>query len=192
MAFDYYEAASLAFGGTPFSTRDFATRTGSLRSAKTLSELKMRGLAERVSRGKYRLLGPSERPDLRSAERARVRRLLLASGLPMAWTGPTGVALWTGGRYHVSPSVYLTEFHISIPGASESAWRSYLHKHRISFQPSRRIGSNVVIHSTPRFKREFHSGEPVVPRADTLAMIRAHRGIYAEADKLVERGSRRS
>lgn len=106
----------------------------------------------------------------------------------MAWTGPTGVAVWTGARYYVSPSVYLSEFHISVPRKAESAWRSYLRKNRISTEPSRRIGSSVVIHSATHFKREFHSGEPVIPRADILTMIRAHRGIYAEADKLVERG----
>jgi len=189
MPFDYYEAAALSFGAETFSTREFALRTGSLRPAKTLSELKMRGLAERLGRGTYRLLGPSERPDLRSVARARVRALLLASGLPMAWAGPTAVALWTGGRYFVSPSIYLMQFHISIPRRSEAKWRAYLRKHRISANPARRIGCTVLIQPTGRFAREFHSGNPVVPRTQVLALIRAHRGIYADADKLVGRGS---
>ena len=189
MAFDYYEAASLACGEAEFSTREFATRVGSLRPAKTLSELKLRGLAERLGRGRYRLLRPSERPDLRSAERGRVRDLLLASELPMAWAGPTAVAVWTGGRYFVSPSFYLTEFHLSIPRRSEARWREYLRKHRISANPSRRIGCSVVIHPTTHFAREYHSGNPVLPRATVLSLIRAHPGIYANADRLVERGS---
>src|SRR5215469_15997195 len=112
MPIDYAEAAALAFGDEPFSVRDFRSRTGSTRPAQTLAELKLRGLVERVSKGRYRLLGPSERPDLRSQEWDRVRRVLLESPLPMAWSGPDAVRTWTGNRYVVSPSVYFREFTI--------------------------------------------------------------------------------
>jgi hypothetical protein len=189
MPFDYCEAASLSFGSDAFSIREFASRMGSRRAAQTLNEMKVRGLVERIARGRYRLLGPAERPDLRSSERLRVRGLILASPLPKAWAGPTAVEVWTGGRYRVSPSVYLSEFHLSIPRSSERAWREYLRGHRISADPSRRIGSKVVLHPTNRFRSAMHAGEPVLSRREVLGLIRAHRGIYADADELMEHGS---
>ena len=145
MPIDYAEAASHLYGRGPFTLKDFAIRTGSLRAAKTLSELKTRGLAERVGRGRYRMLGPEERPDLRAAEWSRVRAVLLHSGLPMAWTGPSAVSVWTGGRYTVSPSAFVREFHIEVPRGSRVRWKAYLRDNRVSTDPHRRIGSKVIL-----------------------------------------------
>lgn len=189
MSITYVEAAAWAFGSRSFTVREFAGRTGSLRAARTLSELKRRGEAERVGRATYRLLRRERRPDRRAGEWARARRLILESGLPMAWTGPDAVGVWTGWRYTVSPSAYVREFHLAIPRTSFGEWSSYLRKHRLSTDPRRRIGVKVLIEPVRRIRRTHHRGEPVMPRRDVLALIRSHRGIYAEADRLVERGS---
>lgn len=189
MPISYGEAALLAFGDRPFSVAEFASRTGSLRAARTLSELKLRGEAERVGRGRYRMLSSQDPPDRRAGEWAHARRLLLGSGLPMAWVGPDAVGVWTGGRYTVSPSVFVREFHLAIPRSSLAEWRAYLRYHRLSRDSRRRIGVKVVLAPVHRLRRTYHRGEPVMRRSELLDLIRSHRGIYADADRLVERGS---
>lgn len=187
MPLTYLDAISLAFGSSPFSVQEFGVRLGCPRPHRRLSELKTRGLVERVGRGQYRLLGPEERPDLRGREAARVRRLLLDSGLPMAWTGPSAVHLWTGGRYTVSPSVFLREFHIEVPPASVGRWKEYLRDHRVATTMRRRIGIRVTLHMARRIRAVRHRGEPVVPRTVVSELIRAHPGIYADAEELLEK-----
>jgi|SRR5271170_4427723 len=190
MGISYYEAASLLFGDRPFTSREFGMRTASRRSAKTLSELKMLGLAVRLERGRYRLLAPGDRPDRRAREWSRVRSLLLNSPLPMAWAGPSAVELWTGHRYFVSPSVFVREWHIEVPRDSVAEWTQFLHHHRVSTDRNRGLGNKVVLHPVRRLRRVSLHGEPVIPRKAVLRLIRAHRGIYAEADRLVVNGPR--
>ena len=190
MGIDYFEAASLAFGDRPFQAREFGAITASRRAAKTLSELKSRGLAERLGRGRYRLLSPVDRPDRRTAEWERARNLLLGSGLPMAWSGPTAVEVWTRNRYFVSPSMFLKEWHIEVPEKSARAWRAFLRDHRLSTSGRTRLGNRVILHLVPRLRRTSLHGEPVVPRAAVLKEIRSHRGMYADADRMVEHGPR--
>jgi len=189
MPLRYSEAASLAFGASPFTAREFAMRTGSPRAARTLSELKMRGEVERVARGRYRLLSPPERPDRREGEWSRVRRLLLDAKLPMEWTGPEAVGLWTGWRYTVSPSVFTKVFTIDVPEDTLPAWEAYLRRCRVSTDPRRRIGAIARLNPVKHLHGTRHRGEPVIPREEVMSMIRNHRGIYAEASRLVERGT---
>ena len=106
MTFTYFDALTSSFGDESFTTAELANRFGTARSAKLLSELKHRGLVERVGRGTYRCLSPKERPDLRSAEWSRVREVVLAGPDPKAWTGASALELWTAGGYRVSPSAY--------------------------------------------------------------------------------------
>jgi hypothetical protein len=188
MGIDYYEAASLAFGERPFLAREFRSLTASSRAAKTLSEFKSRGLVERLGRGSYRLLSPAERPDRRGAEWELAKDLLLGSGLPMAWSGPTAVEFWTRNRYFFSPSVFLREWHIDIPKESAVRWRGFLRDHRLSTSPRTRLGNRVVLHPVRRLRMVTLHGEPVVPRTMVLNDIRSHRAIYADADRLVEHG----
>ncbi len=182
----YLEAAAATFGTRPFSVSEFAARVGNRRPERLLHDLKTRGAVERLERGKYRVLPIDERPDLRGPEASRVRRLLLGSGLPMAWTSSDAVNLWTGGRYSVSPSAFLREFHVEIPRGSLARWKRYLHANRISSDPRRSIGAKVVLSPVESFRHAWHRGEPVIPRKETLALIKSHRGLYAEADRLLE------
>ncbi len=186
MPTSYLDVTSLVFGTRPFTVRDFTAKIGSLRATRLLSEMKTRGLIERIDRGRYRVLSPDERPDLRGPEWSRVNRLLLDSNLPMSWTGADAVRVWTGGRYTISPSAYLREFHIEVPADSVDRWHRYLRAHRVSTDSRRRIGSTVVITTTHRRRRSLHRAEPVISRAETLALIKAHRGLFANADKLIE------
>jgi hypothetical protein len=182
----YLDVASILFGNRSFTINEFEARTGALRGARLLSEMKTRGLVERTGRGTYRVLPLDKRLDMRGAEWGRVNRALLDSNLPMAWTGADAVRIWTGGRYTVSPSAFLHEFHIEIPSAYARRWRAYLRAHRVSTDSRRRIGSKVVLHARPSIRPEVHRGEPVSSRSATLAMIREHRGLYADADRFVE------
>ena len=186
MVLTYLDAASLAFGARAFTLAEFSSKIGSRRAARLLSEMKVRGHVERTGRGLYRILPPDERPDLRGTEWDRVNRLLLDANLPMAWTDADAVRLWTGGRYTVSPSAYLKEFHIEVPDTSVDNWRGYLRTHRVSTNPRRKVGSKVVLRPTGHFRHSVHHGEPVIPKGRTLALIRNHRGLYANADELIE------
>jgi hypothetical protein len=183
----YFEAISLAFGTHPFTASEFSSRIGTDRATRLLSEMKMRGWIERTGRGLYRVLSPEERPDMRASEWTRVNRVLLDAPLPMAWGDADAVRVWTGGRYTVSPSAYLREFHIEVPTATKAAWLEHLRAHRISTDTRRRVGSRVVLTPSRRFRRSIHRGEPVIPRSATVALIRAHRGLFGDADKLLER-----
>lgn len=187
MPIGYVDALALAFGDAPFTVGEFSARLASLRPAQTLSELKTRGLVARVGRGRYRLLPPGERPDLRAAEWSRVRSSLLTSGLPMRWAGNEAVALWTGWRYTVAPSMFLRVFEIEVPKSALGAWKGYLRRSHIVTNPRRRTGGLVRVIPRADFEVSIHRGEPVMSRNETLQLIRAHRAIYAEADKLVER-----
>jgi hypothetical protein len=183
----YLDAVTLAFGSRPFSVREFSSRIGANRATRLLNEMKVRGWIERTGRGTYRALPPEERRDMRAHEWTRVNRLLLGSRLPMAWTDADAVRVWTGGRYTVSPSAFLREFHIEIPKEKKGEWIVYLRAHRISTDPRRRVGSKVVLTVPHRFRRTLHRGEPVIPRSATAAMIKAHRGLYGDAEKHLER-----
>jgi hypothetical protein len=183
----YLDAVILAFGSRPFTVREFSSRIGAPRATRLLSEMKTRGWVERTGRGSYRVLPPDERRDMRAAEWTRVTRLLLDAPLPMAWTDADAVRVWTGGRYTVAPSAFSREFHLEIPESTKSEWIEYLRAHRISMNGRRRVGSKVVLTVPRRFRRTFHRGEPVVPRSATARMIKAHRGLYGDAEKLLER-----
>ncbi len=187
MALTYFDAASLSFGRREFTVGEFAARTGSLRAAKILSELKHRGLVNRVGRGRYRCLGPEERPDLRSVNHDRARSVILSAHLPKAWSGPSAVELWTGGRYSVSPSAFIYEFHLTVPAEHIHGWKAFLKSHGIPLKPHKHIG--IRVHLIPRDNWEgiiMHEGEPVIPRDEVLRMIRNHPAIYAGAEALLD------
>jgi len=63
MALTYENIGTRFFGDREFSTGEFARRIGTPRAAKTLGELKRRGVVARTGRGRYRFLRRSERPD---------------------------------------------------------------------------------------------------------------------------------
>lgn len=191
MSLTYADAAALVFGSKPFTVPEFARRTGSPRAAKTLSELKRRGLVARIGRGRYRYLEAGERADPRAGEWDRARRALLESGLPMAWTGASAVEVWTGHRYYVGPSVFLRLFYVVVPVSSLGAWRTYLRSKRISLSERRSIGARVVLEAVRRMPAcETVEGERVITRAAALEVVRANRAAYANADKLFLKGPR--
>jgi len=178
----YYDVTSLAFGESEFTVEDFARRTGHPRPAKALSEMKRRGLVERVGRGRYRCLAPGERPDLRAAEWARVRELVAHAPLEKAWTGPTAVEAWTEGRYRLSPSPFLREFHVAIPKVKLGEWREYLRAHGVAVEGRKHIGARVHLVPVERLDRvEVVAGEPVISREETERLIREHPGLYEGA-----------
>jgi len=184
MALTYSDVGAHVFGEREFDTAEFARRTGNPRAAKILSELLIRGVVARKRRGRYRFLRPSERPD-RPSEWARMREIVLGGPDPKAWDGPTAVKAWTGGRYRVSPTVYSTIFHVAVPRGSVPAWEEYLSRYGVSLNGRKRIGARVELREVPRVRSVVLHGEPVPPRADVVAMIRAHPGIYADAEALL-------
>lgn len=181
----YTDAAARLFGGAEFSAADFSRRTGNPRAAKVLSELKRRGIVERLDRGRYRLLPPSERPDLRAAEIAEVRRIVRLGPSPMAWSGSTAVEVWTAGRYRISPSPVLCVLDVAIPKDGELAWRKYLERAGVPTKLRKRVGIVVRLTPTGRFERVFIGGEPVIPRRDAEKLISSHPGLYAGARILI-------
>lgn len=185
MSFTYFDALTSVFGDRPFTTRELANRLGGNRSAKLLSELKHRGLVERVGRGKYRCLEPEKRPDLRTAEWKRVREVVLSGPDPKAWTGSSAVELWTGGGYRVSPSAYTRVFELAVPRTRVGEWRAYLAAKRVATDPRKRIGAKVELVPVNRLRAIRISGEPVVDGEEVRTLIRSHPGLYGNAEELL-------
>lgn len=182
MGLTYLDVASLAFGESEFTADDFARRTGHPTPAKALSEMKRRGLVMRVARGRYRVLAPNERPDLRSIEWGRVRELVASAPIEKAWTGPTAVETWTEGRYRISPTAFSREFHVAVPKPKLEELKEYLKAHGVATEGRKHIGARVVLVPVERLERiETVNGEPVISRAETVKLIREHPGLYEGA-----------
>lgn len=181
----YNDVLSSLFGDRTFSSREFARRTGNPRAAKVLSELKHRGLVERLGRGTYRCLSPGDRPDLRGLEWARVRNVVLSGPEPKAWAGETAIEHWTGGRYKVAPSLYLRVFSLAIPLGREDRWRTYLADHGVSTTARKRVGARVDLVPRRGFKASLIDGEPVIPLREVENMIREHPALYGSAKELL-------
>lgn len=187
MALTYVDVGSHIFGEREFKAIDLAHRTGNPRAAKMLSELMIRGVVTRTRRGYYKFLRPAERPDLRAAEWARVRDIVLHGPGPKAWDDSSAVEAWTGGRYVVSPSVYARVFHLAVPNTAVALWRDYLSRHGVSTASRKRVGARVELRGVARLHVTEVNGEPVIPRGDVVRLIRAHPGIYANAEELFVR-----
>lgn len=182
MSLTYLDVTSLAFGESAFTTDEFARRTGHPSPAKALSEMKRRGLVERVGRGRYRVLTPAERPDLRSAEWERVREAVAGAPLEKAWTGPTAVEAWTEGRYRISPSAFAREFHVAVPRPMLGALKEYLKARGVAVEGRKHIGARVVLVPVDRLENvAIVDGEPVISREETERLIREHPGLYEGA-----------
>jgi len=185
MPLTYNDVVSSLFGGKTFSSREFARRTGNPRAAKVLSELKHRGLVERVGRGTYRCLSPADRPDLRGVEWARVRSIVLSGPEPKAWAGETAAEHWTGGRYKVAPSLYSRVFSLAIPSGREKRWKKYLADHGVSTTARKRVGARVELIPRHHFVVSLVNGEPVLPRSEVVGLIKGHPGTYGDARELL-------
>jgi predicted transcriptional regulator of viral defense system len=185
MVLTYTDVVNSLFGDRAFSSGEFARRTGNPRAAKVLSELKHRGLVERLGRGSYRCLSPGDRPDLRGAEWTRVRNVVLSGPEPKAWAGETAVEHWTGGRYKLAPSLYSRIFILAIPYGREENWREYLSKHGVSTVARKRVGARVELIPRRGLKASRIGGEPVIPRSEVEKMIRDHPSLYGGAEELL-------
>lgn len=186
MAVTYYDVAATLFGRREFTTGEFARRIGTPRAAKVLNELKTRGLAQRTGRGRYRLLGPEERPDMRRDEWRRVREAIRTAPYPKAWTGPSAVEAWTGGRYKVGPSPFLRELHVAIREEDRDAWDLYLRTYSLPVG-RKHIGPRIIFDETlNKIPVENLDGEPVLSREATLKLIRANPALYESAEELLD------
>lgn len=178
----YLDVASLAFGESEFTADEFARRTGHPTPAKALSEMKRRGLLERLGRGRYRVLAPRERPDLRSIEWKRVREIVASAPFEKAWTGPTAVETWTEGRYRISPSAFSREFHVAVRKTELEDLTDYLKAHGVATEGRKHIGARVVVVPVERLEKiEVVDGEAVISRAETVKLIREHPALYEGA-----------
>lgn len=187
MTLTYLDAASLAFGRRPFTTDEFRSRIGSERPAKLLHELKARGLVERVGRGKYRLLAPDERPDNRAEDWGRIRNVLVHAPLRMAWSGPSAVEAWTNGRYRVSKSPFAREFFLAVSKDELTAWEDFLVAHGLPTNPKRHIGPRITLEPRETLRVAHVNGDPVIPRAEVVKIIRESPALYADAEELLAR-----
>lgn len=186
MALTYAEVASNLFGRDEFTVRDFEVRTGSDRGAKVLHEMKDRGVAERTGRGRYRMLGPEERPDRRREAWARARDAILSAPLTKMWVGPSAVEVWTGGRYRIESSPFRRTFHVGIEPEEREAWEAYLRGRGVPLHGRKSIGA--LANLTPR--EDFSevtdvNGEPVIGREEVVELIRDHPALYANAEDLL-------
>ncbi|MHB1708064.1 MAG: hypothetical protein ACYCT2_01120 [Thermoplasmataceae archaeon] len=186
MGLTYLDTLISRFGNEAFTTSEFEAVTGNTRPAKLLSELKMRGVVERMGRGKYRVLPLSERADTRIIEWARVKSIILRAPWDKAWTGSTAVEIWTNGRYKISPNPYLRVFHLLVHKSEIEEWKKYLRRSGVSYTGKKRVGSFVDLKATSKINLTLIAGEPVIPKAEVLRIIENNPGLYAEASELIE------
>lgn len=186
MGLTYTDVLNLHFGNSEFTTEDVRIFLRIERSAKLLSDLKFKGVLERTGRGRYRILAPSERIDNRSFEWKRVERIINMSPLPFAWSGPSAVERWTKGGYFVAPNPYFRIFHIDVNTKDMEEWKEYLKTHSVPLIGKRRIGALVKLYPKSKVKYAILDGEKVLPKNNTIKMIKEHRGTFAEADDIIE------
>jgi len=185
MGLTYTDAAAHLFGSSSFTSRDFAIKTGNPRAAKVLSDLKRRGVVERLGRGRYRCLDPAERPDIRATEWNRVRSIVLSGPDPKAWTGETAVEAWTNGRYIVSPSVFSRVYALAVPRDRLTEWRAYLAANGVATRRRKRVGAVVELHPVDRLSAVRLGGEPVIRRHEVERLIAEHPALYGNAKELL-------
>lgn len=187
MGLTYPEILSLHFGENEFTSKEVSDLLHYERSAKLLSDLKFKGVLERTGRGRYRCLSPAERPDIRSIEWNRVTNIINRSPLEMAWDWSSAVERWTNGRYHVGPNPFHRIFYISVFRKDVEKWKDYLKSHEVATSGKKKVGASVELIPRKDVKFVHLNDEKVIPREDTLKIIKKHRGIFGEADKLIER-----
>lgn len=186
MGLTYSDVLASRFGEGEFTTRDLSLITGTSRAAKLLSDLKFKGIVERVGHGRYRLLKPSERPDIRVLEWERVRRIILKAPWTKAFVDSSAVEVWTNGSYIVSRSAFIKVFHISIIESDHSKWINYLNSSGVSIKGKKKVGAFVDLIPVKSVKYELKNGEPVIPKDETIKLIKDHPGLYAGAEELIE------
>ena len=182
----YADVLTYAFGEDEFTTKEVTELTGNSRPGKLLSELKFRGIVERVGHGTYRCLKLEDRPDFRKYEWNRVSRLLLNAPWPKAWTGSNAVERWTNGKYRVYPNAFAHTFDLVVLTSDHNNWVDYLKSHGISTRGSKSIGAYVELHPADKLEYVEIEGEPVISKEMTIKLIREHPGIYAGAEDLIE------
>jgi hypothetical protein len=185
MSFTYGDALYTLFASKPFTSGEFARRANLPRAAKILSDLKRRGVVERIGRGRYRWLAPRERPDLRRAEWNRVRSVILTGPGPKAWTGGTAVEVWTNGRYRVAPSPFYRVFEVAVPAPRLAAWRRYLAGRNVRTHSGKRVGARVNLVPVGRLEAVMVEGEPVIPRVAVERLIDRHPALFGTARELL-------
>lgn len=181
MSLSYFEVVSALYGTDEFSSGEFRRAVNSPRAARTLGELKRRGLLARVGHGRYRVLSQVERPDPRAAEYRRVWGVVRTLPCRFAWAGPTAIEVWTNGAYHAPPSMALRELHVEVARNDLSDAARYLRRHRVAVASKKRIGSVVHLHPVSSLRVVFRSGEPVISRAAVETFIREHSGLFGAA-----------
>ncbi|MCL5955545.1 MAG: hypothetical protein M1507_05480 [Candidatus Thermoplasmatota archaeon] len=186
MGLTYTDVLTLHFRNSEFTTEDVRILLRNERSAKLLSDLKFRGVIERTGRGKYRLLSPSERVDNRSYEWKRIEKVVNSSPYPYAWSWSSAVERWTNGAYIVAPNPYFRIYYIEVENKDINKWKEYLRVHSVSTIGNRRIGTVVNLIPKDHVKFVLLNGERVISKNRTIELIREHRGIFAEADEIIE------
>ena len=185
MGMTYFDVIKMEFGRKEFTVSDLTKLTGNYGVRKLLSDMKMRGLVRRTGRGIYVIDRPIKRTDNRTLEWGRVRGIILRAPFEKAWTGSTGISVWTEGRYVTLPNLYLEVYHVKVKDSDVDKWREYLKKHAISFKGSKRVGAWVSLEPASEVRYVMVGGEPVIPKDEVIELIREHPGIYAGAEELL-------
>lgn len=182
----YSDVLSLHFRDSEFTAEDVRILLRLDRSAKLLSDLKFKGIVERTGRGKYRLLSPSERVDNRSHEWTRIERIVRSSPYEYAFTWSSAVEKWTNGAYIIGPNPYYRPYYIEVNVKDLGKWNEYLIEHSVPSVGNRKIGAVVNLIPRKHVSYTLLNGDKVISKKKTIELIREHRGLFAEADDLIE------
>ena len=181
MTLTSFGALAALYGTDEFTTDEVRRATNSPRIARTLSELKRRGLLARLGRARYRVLSPGEGPDLRAIEHRRVWEVVRALPCRFAWAGPTAVEVWTNGRYFAGPSMTLRELHVNVERKDFERAAHHLRRNRVSASLRKRVGTVVRLHPVSFLRPVFKFNEPVIARGAVDEYLRKHPSVFEGA-----------
>lgn len=171
MGLTYLDAACLLFRRSVFTAGDFSRATGNPRGAKVLSEMKSRGLVERVGRGRYRCLGPEERIDRRRGDSRRLRHLLVSAPFEKAWTGPSSLETAAAAGLQAPATSFAPEYHLAVLKKDLRRWRAYLRHHRVALAARKHIGPRVFLRPVPSIPRRNDDDQPPAFRAGVPPLV---------------------
>lgn len=66
-----------------------------------------------------------------------------------------------------------------------TAWKTFLDAHGLPTNPKRHIGPRITLEPREKLRVAHVNGDPVVPRAEVVKLIRESPALYADAEELL-------
>jgi len=188
---ELYAWTHATFGDREFTIADFRDNFPSPDPKKVLSDLRRLGYARSESRGRYRVVAPSEWLDSMIERGDRSLDIPEAAGLPYAYSHDTAITIWTDGGYWTGFTRGFRPVHMDVPKQETAAWMEYFKNAgaRAVTDRDRKtlFGVVHVLHPVERVRPVNHHGVSVIPIADALAFAEERPFLYEPVITILRR-----